>query len=175
MIHKAINKDDFLTTVSDTLGVSGKKNRWVTVGYSVEKKAKDGSIIRKICKAQFEIGSSYFNRMIKPHREGDSFQMSGRKPVYNDYNENGTVRSLISNPDQKYIWIWKSAIDSMVEAHIDSNGNILSQVDVDNLIPEGKKDAPRCIKMENVWYVSANGQTIVSEDYGLYKAFIDNI
>jgi len=174
MIHKAIGSKDFLDSVSEALEQSGKKNRFCTIKSTTEKKLKDGRVIKKISEAQFEIGSSYTNRMKKPKRQGKGFKPK-RKPYYSDYNENGTVRELVSNPAKKYICVWKSKIKSLSETYVDMNGNILDKKDVDVLLPDGQVDSPRYFGIDNVWYVSANGQTIVTEDYEDFKDFIDNI
>ena len=170
MIHKAQSLKDFERTVSMSLEQSGKTNKFCTLGSAVMKETDLGKVF-KISIAQFQIGSSYLNR--KKNREGNDF-LPKRKSYYSDYNENGTVRFLNSNPDKKYICVWKSQIKNLEEHYIDCDGNILKKETISGL-QEGEPDSPRYYHMENVWYVSANNQQVYGEDYDLYKDFITNV
>ena len=170
MIHEVIDRDEFLKNVSETLGKSGKSNRFVTIGATTRKKTKEWGEVWKVTIAQFEIGSSYVDRMRKEHREGKDFKPK-RDSYYDDYNENGTVKSLKSDPSKKYIAVWKSALRYLYEVYTDDNGNILEDV-----TPIGDElDRPRYYKLDNVWYVSGNKQKLITEDYHQFKDFLDNI
>jgi hypothetical protein len=170
MIHKAQSQRDFERVVSLSLEKSGKINRYCTLGSVVMKETDLGKVF-KISVAQFQIGSSYVNR--KKRRKGEDFAPK-RKSYYSDFNENGTVRFLNSNPDKKYICVWKSQIQSLEEHYLDCDGNILKKESISGL-QEGEPDSPRYYHMENVWYVSANGQMIYGDEYNLYKDFISNV
>ena len=170
MIHKVIDQEDFLRHVSEQLGMSGKSNRFVTLGAKTKKKTKEYGEVNKVSLVQYEMGSDYVSRKKKPHRDGENFKVK-RRPYYQDFNDNGTVRELISDPNKKYICVWKNKIRKLKEVFVDNNGNILD--DVTPLYEN--EDAPRYFKIENVWYVSANGQTIITEEYEEFKDFLDNI
>jgi dipeptidyl aminopeptidase/acylaminoacyl peptidase len=170
MIHKAQSLKDFERTVSHSLEISGKKNRFCTIGSTVEKITDIGTIY-KISIAQFQSGSDYVTR--KKSREGEDFTLK-RKSYYSDYNENGTVRFLNRDPSKKYICVWKSQIKSLEEYYTDDKGEVIKKESISGL-KEGEPDAPRYYHMENVWYVSANGQQIYGDDYDLYKDFLNNI
>ena len=169
MIHKVQSLAEFTRIVSKTLEIAGKSNRFATIGSTVRKETSQGHIY-KVSVAQFQIGSDYVTR--KVNRE-DSFVLK-RKSYYSDFNENGTVRFLNSNPDKKYVCVWKSQIKSLEETYLTEQGDIIKKENIPGLV-EGEADAPRYYHIENIWYVSANGQQLYGVDYEDYKDFIINV